>query len=278
MKKIGALKKVHDPGLAEFVYTVATLAPLAARRHLPEKYYNKTRSYQAARRFAKTATHAEKMEFLSYLGYRSVMLISNQDTIWNPEISAVLKHFIDPKKTSKLGDVINESVYVVSDKKLFELIYYQTNIMGSPVYKMQMELLRGSKGPAGWQSKLNNELSEDIEKKEKEIRAYLKVIYSGMEDILLTHEKYQISGMAFKIILYLFFSKGQYVDMNKISVEMAPFANIKTTRQLLHELLEGLYIQQHYDPRVQSYSITTRGIKIVIDFCERAASNFKLLQ
>lgn len=277
MKKIGALKKVHDPGLAEFVYTVATLAPLAARRHLPEKYYNKTRSYQAARRFAKTATHAEKMEFLSYLGYRSIMLISNQDTIWNPEIGVVLKHFIDPKKSSKLGDIINESVYVISDKRLFELIYCQTNIIGSPVYKMQMELLRGSKGPVGWHSKLNNELSEDIEKKETEIRSYIKVIYSGMEDVLLANEKFQITGMAFKIMLYLFLSKGKYVESDKIKIEMAPFANIKTVHNLLHELLEGLYIQQHFDPRILAYSITTRGIKTVIEFCEKAASNFKLL-
>lgn len=268
MKKLTKIKKLQDPGLSEFVYTVATIVPLSAKRHLPEKFYKKTRTESQCRKFARTATDAQKLEYLSYLGYRSITLLSNHDTIWNPELQKVLKKYEDEKKSTILAEILNETIYLVSDKKLFNMLSGHADFIDTPLYKMHMEMIRSAKGAVGWEKKLEN--NDVVSKKEEALMSYLKVLYSGIEDILMCDRYIEISPIEFKALLFMFLHKNKYVTYEAVQTELHGLAPIKETRPILRELLQGLYIQQHFDIRKQEYTITSKGIKAVMDFCERS--------
>lgn len=277
MNKLTKVKKLQDPGLAEFVFTVAATAPLSDKRHLPERLFKKIRTEAGAKKFARLATDEQKRDFLALMGYRTVTLLCKDESVFSPQLKGVLDQYQESKTSSSLGDQLNESTYLINDKRLFERISHLADIVASPVYKVHMESLRIKKGQLGWKARLDNEDAAVYQKREEEIMTYLKIIYSGIEDLINCERYFEITPIEFKALLYLFLNKGQYVSYDTLSIEMRGFANIRATRQIIKELLEGLYVQMHYDPKVQAYSITTRGIKTVIEFCEKAASNFKLL-
>ncbi len=277
MNKLTKVKKLQDPGLAEFVFTVAATAPMADKRHLPERFFKKIRTEAGAKKFARMATDEQKKEFLGLMGYRTVTLICKDDSVFSPHLKGVMDQYEETKTPTSLGDQINESTYMISDKRLFERISHLSDIVASPAYKRHMEMLRLKKGQPGWKPRLDNEDAEVLQKREEEIMTYLKIIYSGIDDLLNCQLFCEINPIEFKALLYLFFKKGEYVSYDTLMVEMRGFVNVKATRQIIKELLEGMYVQMHYDPKVQAYSITSRGINTVIAFCERASSSFKLL-
>jgi hypothetical protein len=211
------------------------------------------------------------------MGYRSVTLLCKDDSVFSPELKGVMEKFQETKTPSSLGDQLNESTYLVTDKRLFERISHLADIVASPAYKRHMETLRLKKGQPGWKPRLENEDAEVFRKREEEALTYLKIIYSGIEDLLNCHLFCELNPIEFKALLYLFFNRGEYISYDTLMVEMRGFANVKAVRQIIKELLEGLYVQPHYDPKAHSYSITARGINTVISFCERASSSFKLL-
>jgi hypothetical protein len=270
LAKLSKVKRFQDPGLAEFIYTVAATAPLSAKRHLPEKFYNKIKTEGAAKKFARTATDDQKKEFLSYFGFKTITLLSNHDSIWNPDLQSILRKYEADKKTTTLAEIINENIYLVSDKKTFDMLSRHADFIDTPLYKMHMEMLRVQKGQSGWGSRLESEDNELAKKKELAIVDYLKVMYSGVEDLLLCDRYFEISPIEFKALLFLFFHKNEYVDYDTIQKELHGFVSIKEARPIIRELLEGLYIQQHSDVRKKEFTITAKGVRSVMNFATRS--------
>ena len=270
MTKIARIKKLQDPGLSEFVYTVAATAPLSAKRHLPERFFKKVRTAKGAKRFARTASDDQKKEFLSYFGFRSLTIISNHDSIWNPDLQSILRKYEADKKASTLAEILNEHIYLMSDKKTFDILSRHADFIDTPLYKMHMEMIRSNKGQIGWNTKLESNNDDFAKKKDEAILDYLKIMYSGFEDLLLCDRYFEINPIEFKALLFLFFNKTSYVSYEAIQKELHGFAALSETRPILRELLEGLYIQQHFDVRKKEYIITAKGVRAVMDFAGRS--------
>lgn len=275
LNKVLKLRRLQDPGLAEFVYTIISTSSLAELRQLPEKFFSKTRTEKAAKRFSVYASEDQKVEFLNYLGYKRVLIVSNISSVWNQNMKSVLDKFEEKQKTRNLDDIFNDGLYVTSDKETVLSLTQLGSYINTKVYRQQMELMRSTNGKPTWSAKLDNPRADEFEDIQKGIQFMAEILYSGIDDLVLSELYFDLQPLELKILLFYFLNKKKYVSHDSVAMELRVFAAKASARSIIRKLLEGLYVQAHFDVKKKECTITARGMRTILSFLERSFANFK---
>lgn len=265
-------KFLQEPGLSELVYTVAMTSPVSARRLLPTNLFHATKTAKMAKKFAATSSSEEKKQFLGYLGFKTLTIVSNVKNIWETEFREILTKFENGQ--GDLEEAAEKGLYITSDKKLITMLESMAGITGSRAYIMGLELFRTKIGDRGWPKKLNRPEVDEVYKKEAQYEFFVKAVLAIDDTILSDQLPSKVNAVQLRILLYLFLKRNAYVSHDEF---IQRFTRIVTKADISNserKLLESLLIQRHLDIKKHEYTITARGILMVSEILHTVVNTY----
>lgn len=260
--------KLVDPVFSDYVYSILYNLSFEDKIKLPRRYDKLLRSETAAKNFCNKSSYDEKLQLLTYLGYKHCTLVVNND---GPDINGFREIFEKFKNRHiySLRQITDNGVYVTSNKQLVELLCLMAQTIHHKVFKQQLEYTRTGYHIQGWSKRLNN--GADLAKIDLEQRqsAFIVKTFSSLDlTFKRCHSIFKMREEEMRVLLYLFPYSNTYTD---ISIIKSYFTGVIADRGIassIKHLVHSGHIQIHPSSNKYEYTITDKGVMLTHKFME----------
>lgn len=265
------LPEQYDISLSEFTYTMVRNSPLSAKRHLPEKLFKRINTEAGAMKFAAKSTLAEKMEFFSYIGLQTFLVIADvkKGQAVNDFRQLFSEYESKEKPISTLKRLSDNNTFITSSKEFIYRLGQMAQLVDTKPYARSQELVRASYHANGFRSKLSVNDHADPSREMDDSVNLIKFLGKTLWVNNLCKELTGVDSPAIQLLIFLYCNRHSYFSRQKLIDELGGSLSGKQLATSRRILLENHLVQKEYKENSNSITITAKGILVVNQFRDK---------
>jgi len=246
------------PALREFLYHALYSIPDDRRFDLKNSYRELGRTNSRAKRFVNKASLEQINHILAMLGIQwfTVYFQDSNKTRW---ATSLFDDFKKGKKNTELSRLVEEKIYITSDREFIKYLGTSADAIASGEYKRSIELAKAGFHLRKWKKDLNSDSAIQDEKDAESMIFLCKL----MNAAFATKHQFEVSDNDAEILLYLYSFQNKYITTKKVDEYFLGIYKSNKITYSLRRLTEQYLIQKHFDNSKKEYQITALGIAMV---------------
>lgn len=255
-----------NPFFNEFLYNVIYASTTEQKKEIPSKYAKKMKTHTAAKIFANKSFLEEKLDVLTALGQRWVLVVFDKKKNNVEHFNQMFEEAKDSERADLVRIAVRRGMYLMADRHFafFQgLMADQTN---HGIYAQNLLLDKAGYHLHKWKKKIKAGETE-IAKSHAEIAPYLvETIMNTQINLEYIEGTLGITKNDFKVLCYLYIRHHVYVKYEEL---MQRFSGNLTNNKItgcLRRLHIAHMVQRPPVSNTKEYQITAVGIKAVTQF------------
>lgn len=255
-----------NPYLNEYLYHTIYSAGTEQKKEIPTKYARKIKNNTAAKVFVNKSFLEEKLDVLTALGKRWVLVIFDKKKNQVDHVNQMFQELKEEPQGSFVRIAVQRGMYLMSDR---DFAFYQglmADQTNHGIYAQNLLLDKAGYHLHKWKKKIKAGETEKA-KEHAEVAGYLVETIMNTQIYLEYMEGTAgVTKNDFKVLCYLYIRRHVYVSYGEL---MQRFSGNLTNNKItgcIRRLSISRMIQKPPKVYTKEYQITPAGIKVVTDF------------